>query len=250
MASSNKPNDMTDIHLRLRKDELQAIDDAATACGMTRSEYIRKRCAHNGEDLFSLLARRDKAFREAQEAAEAKRKRRMDDHAPTNEHTRKSSFPATLPLRGYDDPLHDRKTVVPERRRGAPKINRVSLRTSDYEWKALHYRAERASMSVTDFILAKSVYEKNGFGSTEISVSKEVLEAIQDELRKQGVNLNQIARGVNLLKEIAPRPDVDPKVIKQLAHNIQQDNDATRSLLNAALTKVLNALALRELKRR
>lgn len=248
MGSSNQKTTML---IRLRKDELQAIDDAAAACGMTRSEYVRKRCAHNGEDLFSLLARKDKAFREAQEAAEAKRKRRMDDHAPTNEHTRKSSFPATLPLRGYEDHLHNRVTVTPQRSiNDAPKINHVGLRVTDYEWKALHYRAERASMTVTDFILAKSVYEKNGFGATEISVSKEVLEAIQDELRKQGVNLNQIARGVNLLKEIAPRPDVDPKVIKQLTHNIQQDNDATRSLLNAALTKVLDALALRELKRR
>lgn len=61
------------------------------------------------------------------------------------------------------------------------------------------------------------------------------------ELNKQGGNLNQMTRKLNLLSAIASREDVDGATINQLINELQSENNRTRGSINAA------AIAVRDL---
>lgn len=235
------------LKVRFNDDELRTVDCAAAMSGRTRSQYVRDCCL--SDDASAIEALYDNYERLKREGEARKRRPRLDDFPP-NVHTRKSPFDG-IPLLPEDaDSLSDRVIIEPMRHRGEPKLNRVSIRVTDYEWKALHYRARLCETTLTNYILAKAVYEQNGFGATDISVSKSELKQIRDELRKQGANLNQIARSVNILSQLQQRDDVDAEIIETLTRNLMEDNQQTRALINDALIKVTNALALIEPKRK
>ena len=233
---------------RFTEDEFHVIETAARMLGKTLSEYVRDRCVNDDASIITILHDHHEIMRRERE--KAKRRPRMDDFAPTFVHTRRSEFEDIEPIVEGDESLSKRVIVEPMRRRGAPKLNRVSIRVTDYEWKALHYRAHLCRTTLTRYILAKAVYEQNGFGTTDISVSRDELRQICDELRRQGANLNQIARGVNVLNQLQQRDDVDGEIIDHLMRNIKEDNEQTRALINDALTRVYDALALTGFRRK
>ncbi len=236
------------VCVRFNDEELHTVDTAARFCGKSRSEYVRDCCLNTDASIIAILYDHHEMMKREREAA--KRRPRLDDFAPTYEHTRRSEFEDIDPITEGDESLSMRVIVEPMRRRGAPKLNRVSIRVTDYEWKVLHYKARLCRTTMTRYILAKAVYEDNGFGATDISVSKDELKQIRDELRRQGGNLNQISRGMNVLNQLQQRDDVDGEVIDHLMRNIQEDNEQTRALINDALTRVYNALAMIEFKRK
>lgn len=236
------------VKVRFTEDEFHVVETAARMLGQTLSAYVRDRCVNDDASIITILADHHEMMK--QEREKTKRRPRMDDFAPTFVHTRRSEFEDIEPIVEGDESLSKRVIVEPMRRRGAPKLNRVSIRVTDYEWKALHYRAHLCETTLTRYILAKAVYEQNGFGTTDISVSRNELRQICDELRRQGANLNQIARGVNVLNQLQQRDDVDGEIIDHLMRNIKEDNDQTRALINDALTRVYDALALDGFRRR
>lgn len=235
------------VKVRLTDDELHILKTAAQLLGQTISKYIRGRCIGDDASIITIL--NDRRLEMKQKEKAKKKRPSFDDFAP-NEHTKKSPFDG-IPLLPEDaESLNDRVVIEPIRHRGAPKLNRVSIRVTDYEWKALHYRAHLCKTTLTKYILAKAVYEDNGFGSTDISVSKQELKQVRNELRRQGANLNQISRGVNILSQIQQRDDVDAEIIETLTRNLIEDNQQTRALINNALIRVTKALALIEPKRK
>jgi hypothetical protein len=67
--------------------------------------------------------------------------------------------------------------------------NKITFRLSDTELKAFKQRVEKSGYNNQQF-LAKVIFQKP-------VIEKEAVKALMFELKKQGVNLNQIARSCN-----------------------------------------------------
>ncbi|MCR5613238.1 plasmid mobilization protein [Treponema sp.] len=68
--------------------------------------------------------------------------------------------------------------------------HKITFRVSDSELQELKLRVEKSEFSMQQFLI-RAVFSK-------AQIEKGMLEEILFELRKQGVNLNQIARACNL----------------------------------------------------
>lgn len=81
----------------------------------------------------------------------------------------------------------------PARRRGRKSVQ-VNIRVGEWERQRLQAIADAHGLSITELILAKTVYAETVSGD-----NPKVLKQIYDELRAQGTNLNQAVRLANSL---------------------------------------------------
>lgn len=87
--------------------------------------------------------------------------------------------------------------------------------------------------------ISKAEYVRRAIGNKPIVViDRDLLAATLGELNKQGGNLNQMARKMNLVAAIAWRDDVDGSAIDQLVYELAADNERTRTSVNDAVSAV------------
>lgn len=80
------------------------------------------------------------------------------------------------------------------RREHGRKMMQVNFRVGEWEKARLDELVKRSGLSQTEYLLASTVYSENVSG-----LNYEQLQRISDELRAQGVNLNQAMRLANTL---------------------------------------------------
>ena len=120
------------------------------------------------------------------------------------------------------------------------KNARLHIRCTDEEKNEIAGRAEECGMTLSDYVASCAMGVRprviDGLKPDELS-------PVLAELRKQGVNLNQIAHKVNRLASVAWREDVSGELIDQLTREITEDNKTTRALVNDALKATFETMA-------
>lgn len=92
--------------------------------------------------------------------------------------------------------------VKPARRKAGGKTARFELRLSPSEAATLDRSARRAGLSRSDYV--RSLIDGRTVRLVQANIDAERLDALLHELKKQGSNLNQIARRMNRGERIAP----------------------------------------------
>lgn len=202
------------LNIRVSEEELALIDANTRAMGMTRSAYIVHRCADDGEGIVSHLL-----------LAAAEEERDVD-----------ASAHAMRPPRCKDDDADDRAGAPRKSSDGDVRNRDVHLRVSSYEHHWLKRYAGANAMSVTDFILGRTVYSKDRL--TPI-IDKRFGMEVYRELNRQGVNLNQMTARLNTLHNLALDDEVDAGAVNALVDELREDNRTTRILINDAARAVL-----------
>lgn len=115
-------------------------------------------------------------------------------------------------------------------RRGSAGLGRqVNARFSEAEYEALHTAAQKAGMTVSAFFRSLSL---EGAGVRPIFNDKDraILFLLHEDMRKIGVNLNQVARSLNAGRV------VDPEEVKIALRNVKiVADEASLELRNASL---------------
>lgn len=202
------------LNIRVSEEKLALIDENARAMGMTRSAYIVHRCADDGEGIVSHLL-----------LTAAEEGRGAD-----------ASIRAVRPSRHKGDGNGDRAGAPRKSSDGDVRDRDVHLRMSPYEHHWLKRYAEANTMSVTDFILGRTVYSKDRL--TPI-IDKRFGMEVYRELNRQGVNLNQMTVRLNTLHNLALDDEVDAGAVNALVNELREDNRTTRALINDAARAVL-----------
>ena len=79
-------------------------------------------------------------------------------------------------------------------------------------------------------------------GARIYSIDIETMGKLYAELRRQGGNLNQMAKKLNLVSNIAWRDDVDGSAIDALVYGLEADNSTTRAAINDAIRSLIEFL--------
>lgn len=120
------------------------------------------------------------------------------------------------------------------------KNAQLHIRCTEEEKIEIAGRAEECGMTLGNYVVSCAM----GAAPRVIDGLKpDELSPVLTELRKQGVNLNQITRRVNRLASIAWREDVSGELIDQLTREITEDNKTTRTLVNDALKATFETMA-------
>lgn len=110
-----------------------------------------------------------------------------------------SAYIRTSLLDGFERPVS-----VPKE--GPARLRRVYL--TDADWEALRYNAASAGLTASGFVREQCVgrdLKFDGHIPTEVLPSREDLDRLDDllfELKRQGSNLNQIARRLNSVSDL------------------------------------------------
>lgn len=113
----------------------------------------------------------------------------------------------------------------------------VCFRLSEVERAALRRLASESGMTMTEYVLARTVYERR-MESLAAEVGTERLEGIWEELSRQGSNLNQVARAANALVA-DPKRLVDVRLkrdLSELARTLGREHAAALRAVGEALS--------------
>jgi len=111
----------------------------------------------------------------------------------------------------------------------AGKDCRINFRLNAAEYSAIQAAAEKAGMTASAFFRSLSL-EGAGVRPVFNDEDRTILSILHEDMRKIGVNLNQVARSLNAGRV------VDPEEIKIALRNVERIADATRQeLRNASL---------------
>ena len=108
------------------------------------------------------------------------------------------------------------------------KYRQVNIRVSPWEWDALHRLCEARGLTLTEFVLASTVYAAN----TSPLSGKDLRLALA-ELRAQGINLNQAMRLANTLYKEGHRGKA-----RQAISDITDMKDTLRDAINAVTSEL------------
>lgn len=110
----------------------------------------------------------------------------------------------------------------------------VNVRFSEAEYEALDAAAQKAEMTVSGFFRSLSL-EGAGVRPIFNDEDRTILSILHEDMRKIGVNLNQVARSLNAGRV------VDPEEIKIALRNVERITDATRQELRHASVRAGNS---------
>lgn len=139
------------------------------------------------------------------------------------------ALPPTREQRGASKPEDSNRQ---RRWRTTNKTVVLKVRIDEQKNEELSRLAERAGISKAEYV-RRAIENK-----PIVVIDRDLLAAMLGELNKQGGNLNQMARKMNLVAAIAWRDDVDGSAIDQLVYEIAADNERTRTSVNDAATAV------------
>jgi len=114
------------------------------------------------------------------------------------------------------------------------KEKRIDVRVSEAEREALKARARAAGVSVAEYI--RQLAHLGGELPKRV-VDMKLFQEIYTELRKQGGNLNQVARNLN--QGLLPSEDVQHRIGVALEKNEKATAEIARLLVEARTGKVI-----------
>lgn len=103
-------------------------------------------------------------------------------------------------------------------------MTQINLRLTAYEKAQLRVNAASAGLSVSEYIRKTAVY---GVAPSPVIVDMKELTRCNFELRKQGVNLNQLMRTLNTYGITA----LDPIAVAALLDRVNDAVDATTKII-------------------
>lgn len=106
------------------------------------------------------------------------------------------------------------------------KKRRVSL--SDTELEVLTQNAERFGLSRSAYVRSRCVYKPG----TYVEVDRGLLGDCFRELRRQGVNLNQIAKEINSAARVARAADAVSRLRPEIEACLKEISEATRRFIH------------------
>jgi len=110
----------------------------------------------------------------------------------------------------------------------------LTVRLSDAEYLAVQEAAETAGMTASAFFRSLTL-EGAGVRPIFNDDDRTILSILHEDMRKIGVNLNQVARSLNAGRV------VDPEEIKIALRNVERITDATRQELRHASVRAGNS---------
>lgn len=108
----------------------------------------------------------------------------------------------------------------------------IHIRCRAEERDRLRSLAKEAGLSMTDFILASTVYGAE-IDRLSGALDTGLLERLYDELHAQGVNLNQIARAVNRLAQQGSKRLSDTRMVNAAASLAMDMHEPMQEVLDA-----------------
>lgn len=127
---------------------------------------------------------------------------------------------------------------------GNPRVHNFKLRLSFGEKSALLMRAKACGLSMTDYVLRRSVYDDQPI----MVADTRALEAIGVELARQGNNLNQAAHALNAAMA-APLSPESPMLLSEGAESVVRQ-EAARLAAYRKLDEAVDDLMMRRITRR
>lgn len=116
----------------------------------------------------------------------------------------------------------------------AGKDCRVNFRLNPADYSAVQEAAAKAGMTVSAFFRSLTL-EGAGVRPVFNDEDRTILSILHEDMRKIGVNLNQVARSLNAGRV------VDPEEIKIALRNVERIADATRQELRRASVRAGNS---------
>lgn len=201
--------------------ELELIDMFARINDMTRSKYIVKQAAYADHKYVVDLRTIPAAFLPEHIKVEYGIYHDDDPDLPQSE--------GTKPRKAKD---------------GKRRSENICIRVSPYEKEKLKEFAQQHRMSLSDYLVYSGLYGSELYNEKQsrFILATEELQNILVELRKQGVNLNQIAKSVNGLRALTWEGDFDANLIEILTRGLIEDNERTRAAINDAIHAVVEAM--------
>lgn len=105
------------------------------------------------------------------------------------------------------------------------------VRLSDGEYETLSQNAERFGLSRSAYVRSRCVYRPG----TYVEVDRELLADCFRELRRQGVNLNQIAKEINTAARVARAADAVIRLRPEIEACLKEISAATRRFKHVML---------------
>lgn len=102
------------------------------------------------------------------------------------------------------------------------------VRLSDSEYETLSQNAERFGLSRSAYVRSRCVYKPG----TYVEVDRGLLGDCFRELRRQGVNLNQIAKEINTAARVARAADAVIRLRPEIEACLKEISEATRRFIH------------------